>query len=94
MAKLPKEFADDAMGLGTGIVTTTLHDNYFMFIKCGMKRPVSPTNTLEASKTELELRRRMYKTVELFKKHIPGCEKAFMARTSPSLTIRRGRLIV
>jgi len=32
--------------------------------------------------------------VDLFRKYIPGCEKAFIARTSPSLCIRRGRLIV
>jgi hypothetical protein len=31
--------------------------------------------------------------VELFRKYVPGCEKALMARTSPSLNIRRGRLI-
>jgi hypothetical protein len=33
------------------------------------------------------------KAVELFRKYVPGCEKAFIARTSPSLNIRRGRLI-
>jgi len=29
----------------------------------------------------------------LFRKFVPGCEKAFIARTSPSICIRRGRLI-
>jgi hypothetical protein len=39
------------------------------------------------------LRKRQAKAVELFRKFIPGCEKAFIARSSPSLCIRRGRLI-
>ncbi len=42
---------------------------------------------------ELEIRERMARAAELFRQHVPGCEKAFMARTSPSLCIRRGRLI-
>jgi hypothetical protein len=29
----------------------------------------------------------------LFRKYVPGCEKAFIARTAPMLNIRRGRLI-
>jgi hypothetical protein len=36
----------------------------------------------------------MARAVELFRKYVPGCEKAFMARTAPSLLIRRGRQIV
>jgi hypothetical protein len=36
----------------------------------------------------------MQKGAELFREHIPGFEKTFIARTSPSLCIRRGRLIV
>ena len=42
---------------------------------------------------ELEVRKRQARAVELFRKYVPGCEKAFMARTSPTLNIRRGRLI-
>jgi len=64
-----------------------------MFIKCNLKLPVSPTHRDEVAKAELEIRRRMAKAVELFRQHVPGCEKAFMARTSPKLCIRRGRLI-
>jgi hypothetical protein len=64
-----------------------------MFIKVNMQLPVSPTNRDAVAKAEAELRRRQFKTVELFRKHLPGCEKAFIARTSPSLNIRRGRLI-
>ena len=45
------------------------------------------------AKAELEVRKRLAKAVELFRQYVPGCEKAFMARTSPKLCIRRGRLI-
>jgi hypothetical protein len=64
-----------------------------MFIKCNFKMRVSPTDRDEVAKTELEIRRRMATAVELFRQYVPGCEKAFMARTSPKLCIRRGRLI-
>ncbi len=90
---LPAEFAEGASKIGMSIVTTTVHDDYFMFIKLNLKMPVSPTNRDEAAKAEVELRRRQAKAVELFRKYVPGCEKAFIARTSPSLCIRRGRLI-
>ena len=55
--------------------------------------PVSPTNRDEVAKAELELRRRQFQAVQLFRKFVPGCGKAFIARTSPSLNIRRARLI-
>jgi hypothetical protein len=76
-----------------GMITTTVHDNYLMFIKCNLRMPVSPTNRDEVVKAELEIRRRLARAVELFRQYVPGCEKAFMARTSPHLCIRRGRLI-
>ena len=91
--KLPKEFADAARKIGMAIVTTTVHDDYFMFIKLNVRMDVSPTDRDAVAKTELELRRRQAKAIELIRTYIPGCEKAFMARTSPSLCIRRGRLI-
>ena len=91
--KLPPEFAEEARKLGATMTTTTVHDDYFMFIKVNYKMPVSPTSRDAVAKAELELRRRQAKTVELFRKYVPGCEKAFIARTSPSLSIRRGRLI-
>jgi hypothetical protein len=90
---LPAGFAEGAGKIGMSIVTTTVHDDYFMFIKLNLKMPVSPTNRDEAAKAEVELRRRQAKAVELFRKYVPGCEKAFIARTSPSLCIRRGRLV-
>ena len=90
---LPPDFAREAKAIGMALVTTTVHDDYFMFIKLNLKMPCSPTNRDEAVKAELELRRRQEKAVELFRKHVPGCRKAFITRTSPSLCIRRGRLI-
>jgi hypothetical protein len=85
--------AEGARAIGMGMITTTVHDNYLMFIKCNMQMPVSPTNRDEFAKAELEVRRRLARAVELFRQYVPGCEKAFMARTSPKLCIRRGRLI-
>jgi hypothetical protein len=91
--RLPEEFRDEATKIGMSFVTTSVHDDYFMFIKLNVKMPVSPTSRDAATKAELELRRRQAKAVELFRKYVPGCEKAFITRTSPSLCIRRGRLI-
>jgi len=90
---LPSGFSEGAGKIGMSMVTTTVHDNYFMFIKLNFKMPVSPTNRDEVAKAELELRRRQAKAIELFREYVPGCEKAFITRTSPKLCIRRGRLI-
>ena len=92
-AKLPAGFRDGARKIGMAMTTTTVHDNYFMFIKLNMKLPKSPTDRDTVAKGELQLRQRQLKAVELFRKYVPGCEKAFIARTAPSLNIRRGRLI-
>ncbi len=89
----PEEFVKGAKEIGMSAISTTTHDNYLMFIKMNMQLPVSPTNRDKVAKAELELRKRMQKGVELFREHIPGFEKAFIARTAPSLVIRRGRLI-
>jgi hypothetical protein len=91
--RLPAEFREEAAKIGMSFVTTSVHDDYFMFIKLNVKMPVSPTSRDAVTKAELELRRRQAKAVELFRRYVPGCEKAFIARTSPSLCIRRGRLI-
>ena len=92
-AKLPGDFSKEAGKIGMSMVTTTVHDNYFMFIKLNFKMPVSPTDRDEVAKAEFELRKRQFRAIELFREYIPGCEKAFIARTSPKLCIRRGRLI-
>ena len=91
--KLPAGFASEARKIGMSPVTTTVHDNYFMFIKLNFKMSVSPTDRDAVATAELELRKRQAKAIELFRKYVPGCEKAFIARTSPSLCIRRGRRI-
>ncbi|MFC1526118.1 FAD-dependent oxidoreductase, partial [Candidatus Latescibacterota bacterium] len=91
--KLPAEFVQEAERIGMASVITTVHDDYFMFLKLNYKMPVSPTDRDEAAKAELELRRRQASAVELLRRSVPGCERAFIARSSPSLCIRRGRLI-
>ena len=91
--KLPAEFREEADKIGMSFVTTSVHDDYFMFIKINVKMPVSPTDRDAVSRAELELRKRQAKAIELFRTYVPGCEKAFIARTSPSLCIRRGRVI-
>jgi hypothetical protein len=92
-AEFPAEFVEGVKELGSGLITTTVHDNYLMFIKVNYKMATSPTNRDEVAKAELIIRKNQYKTLQLFKKYLPGCENAFIARTSPSLNIRRGRTI-
>jgi hypothetical protein len=91
--KFPEQFRAVADKIGLSCVTTTLWDDYFMFIKLNFKMPVSPTDRDAVTDAEIELRRRMARGVELFREFVPGCENAFIARTSPQITIRRGRLI-
>jgi hypothetical protein len=92
-ARMPDEFVSGIRKLGSGLITTTVHDNYLMFIKVNYKMDKSPTNRDEVAKAELLIRQNQYKTLELFRKYLPGCENAFIARTSPSLNIRRGRTV-
>jgi len=93
MAKMPPEFGKEAKEIGLQFATTTAYDNYLMFVKLNLVLSKSPTNRDEVAKAELELRKRQLLCLELFKKWFPGCEKAFIARTAPTLNIRRGRLI-
>jgi hypothetical protein len=93
MSKLPQAFRDAAHAIGMSLTTTTIHDDYLMFIKINLKMPVSPTSRDAVAQAEVELRRRQATAIELFRRYVPGCEKAFIARTSPTLCIRRGRLI-
>lgn len=87
------DFQKEARQIGMSSMITTVHDNYIMFVKCSYKVPGSVLDRDDMAKAELEVRKRMAKAAELFRKYVPGCEKAFVARTSPSLCIRRGRLI-
>jgi hypothetical protein len=91
---LPPEYVAEMRKLGAGLITTTVHDNYLMFIKVNYQLPGSPINRDEVAKAELVIRQNQLKTLNLFKKYLPGCENAFIARTSPSLNIRRGRTII
>ncbi len=79
--------------LGMAVVTTTIHDNYFMFIKINFQMPLPPTNRDALADAEYELRRRQRGALALLRQYVPGAEKAFIARTSPSISIRRGRCI-
>jgi FAD dependent oxidoreductase len=91
--KFPPEFAREMHAIGMSPVITSVHDDYFMFLKLNITLPVSPTDRDAVSVAEHELRRRQEQAVGLFRRFVPGCEKAFIARSSPSLCIRRGRLV-
>lgn len=84
-----KEMARLAMTLGI----TTMHDGYFMYLKCNYVMKDGVTSQEAMSKAEIELRRRQAEALDLLRKHIPGCEKAFIARSSPTFCTRRGRTI-
>jgi len=90
---MPDEFLQEAKGSGLQSATTTIHDNYLMFVKSNMILDVSPTDRDAVAKAELELRQKQLKALQLFRNYFPGCEKAFIARTAPRLNIRRGRVI-
>lgn len=90
---LPEAFEERRYEIGMSTTTTTVHDNYFMFIKCDYQLPEPPSNTDAVSRAEVLIRKNQLKALELFKEFVPGCEKAFIARTSPSLNTRRARCI-
>jgi len=92
-AKISADFAAAAGKIGLSMVTTTVHDNYCMFLKLNFKVPGKVTERDAVAVAELELRQRQFQAIELLRKHVPGFERAFITRTSPSLNIRRGRLI-
>jgi len=92
-AVMPDGFREEAGKIGLQSATTTVYDNYLMFVKPNLRLSVSPTDRDVVAKAELELRKRQLRTLDLFKKYFPGCEKAFIARTAHRLNIRRGRLI-
>lgn len=91
--RIPQEFKDEAKAIGLALVTTTVHDDYLMFIKLNYHLGGPSTDMKIVNEGELELRKRQIKAVEIIRKYIPGCEKAFITRTTPSLSVRRGRLI-
>jgi hypothetical protein len=92
-AKISPELAEAANLIGMSSTTTTLHDNYLMFIKINHKMASSPTDRDALANAEHELRRRQRVAIELLRKTIPGAENAFIARTAPTITIRRARCV-
>ena len=91
--RLSPEIAKKQRELGMHTVTTTVHDNYFMFIKLNYMMPTSPTKRDALADAEFELRRRQQEALKLLKSVIPGSEGAFITRTAPAVTIRRARCI-
>jgi hypothetical protein len=89
----PAEFAERTRAIGFSCVTTTLWDDYMMFLKVNFKTAVSPTSRDAATEAEIELRKRQAEAIALLRQFVPGCEQAFIARSSPQLTIRRARCI-
>lgn len=92
--KVDPDLAAKARAIGMHTVTTTLHDNYFMFIKLNYRLEDCPSNRDVLAQGEYELRRRQFEALDLLKQLVPNSQNAFIARTSPSVTIRRGRCIV
>ncbi|PJF33266.1 MAG: hypothetical protein CUN57_02620, partial [Phototrophicales bacterium] len=68
----PEEFVKEARKIGMSAISTTVHDNYLMFIKINLKLDKSPTDRDTVAKAELEIRKRMQTGAELFRKYIPG----------------------
>jgi hypothetical protein len=85
--------SDEARAIGLSLVTTTVRDRYLMFVKTNYKVPGSVLNRDDMARAEIEVRKRMARGAQLLRTHVPGFDKAFMARSSPSLCIRRGRLV-
>ena len=90
---LPKEFVDEMKATCMNLIVTTVHKDYFMFLKFNIKLPTTVTKTDEASAAELTLRQYQARGVALLRKYIPGCENAYIARTPASICVRRARCI-
>ena len=91
--RLPEPVYKALRELSANTITTTVHKNYFMFIKCGYKLEKTATEKDVVSNAELIIRKNQVKLLNVFKQHLPGFEEAFIARTSPSLNVRRVRCI-
>lgn len=93
MSRFPEEFQRMNKEIGAVLTITSTHKDYFMFLKIDYKLDKSPTDSEAMSAAELELRKRQAKAIELIRKFIPGCENAYIARSTPGACIRRGRCI-
>ena len=92
-AKMPQAFREEAAAIGLSSVVTTTHDDYFMFLKLNVQCEASPTDRDAATRAEVALRERQARAVALLRRYVPGCARAFIARSSPTLCIRRGRCV-
>ncbi len=92
--KIPLEVQRKIAALALTLGFTTMHDDYFMYLKLNYVMKQGVTSQEEMTKAEIALRERQQQAVELLREHIPGCEKAFIARTSPTLCTRRGRSVI
>jgi hypothetical protein len=92
-AKIDPNLGEKMKEIGMAAVTTTIHDNYFMFIKLDYLIPGSPANRDALAEAEFELRKRQQAAIQLIRKTIPGASDAFIARTASTITIRRARII-
>ena len=90
---MPPKLVEAMSPLKVAFVTTSVHDNHLMFVRVNFRLDKSPTNRDEMAGAELDIRRRQHESVRLMNRLVPGCERAFIARTSPSINIRRARLI-
>jgi hypothetical protein len=93
-AALPPDLVAELQAIGMNLVTTAMRNDHFMFIKINCKTDESPVGRDVQSAAEHVLRNRQQQGLALLRRAVPGCENAYIVRTSPSLTIRRGRCIV
>ena len=91
---LPEELMSELHRLGMNLVTTIMHKDHFMFIKFNVKMDASPVSRDAQAAAEYVLRSRQQEGIAMMRRLVPGCEDAYIARTSPSLSVRRGRCIV
>ncbi|MBM4148582.1 MAG: FAD-dependent oxidoreductase [Lentisphaerae bacterium] len=91
--RLPEPIQAGMRDIGMAPVITSTHDDYFMFLKLNHKSEQSPVSRDAAVAADLVLRKRQAAAIAFLRRHVPGCEKAFITRTSPFLCIRRGRTI-
>ncbi|MBP7403086.1 MAG: FAD-dependent oxidoreductase [Clostridia bacterium] len=93
VSALPAELNAELRAIGMNLVTTVMHKDHFMFIKINYKMDDSPVGRDAQAAAEFTLRDRQRQGLALLRRAVPGCENAYIARTSPSLCIRRGRCI-
>jgi hypothetical protein len=61
----------------------------------GMGSPgISPMNVEDLTMVEVYVRKRMLITLDFYRKHVPGFEKAFILNTAPQIGTRGGRRVI